>query len=400
MRPGSTPSRTWGFGVDLYNGAQGNVVGGGPGARNFITGNHNGGVVLTGFAGGGEVTGNIMQGNTIGLNIGGNSFPIAADGISGELRSQNNLIGGSAIGAGNLIAGNSGVGVRISVSGSTGNTIQRNSIFHSGGQGIFIDAAAPPQSAPTLASAQAGLATAVNGSLTSAASASYRLEFFATPTADTSTSAVGRYFLGEAMATTNGTGLATFTVPLAPLVPGGYLLTCTATNAAGGTSIFSNAVTVAPPVSTAGDGIPDAWKTQYGFSVTDPTVAGRDTDGTGMTNLQKYEAGLNPLDSRSFLRISGAVRSGLDLQITFPSVNGIVYRVERSADLRRRADGRWWRIRLSAREACCRIARSAGVAFAAGFLSRLGAALIASRQKKAAARTGVRPPRFDLDSLA
>lgn len=48
------------------------------------------------------------------------------------------------------------------------------------------------------------------------------------------------------------------------------------------------------PVSTLGDGIPDDWKIAHGFSVTDPTVAGADTDGDGLTNLQEFQLGTDP----------------------------------------------------------------------------------------------------------
>lgn len=139
--------------------------------------------------------------------------------------------------------------------------------------------------------------------------------------------------MGETTVPTNGSGAAGFSVALAAAVPGSYLITATATNAAGSTSAFSNAVTVIGALSTAKDGIPDAWKARYGFSLTDPTLAGTDSDGTGMTNLQKYKAGLNPNNPLSFLRITAVDRIGADLGLTFPSVTGIIYRVESRLNL-------------------------------------------------------------------
>ena len=48
-----------------------------------------------------------------------------------------------------------------------------------------------------------------------------------------------------------------------------------------------------------GDGIDDAWQVQY-FGLNNPQAAPTvDADGTGQTNLFKYIAGLNPLDSNS-----------------------------------------------------------------------------------------------------
>ncbi|MCG3146937.1 MAG: hypothetical protein PCFJNLEI_00372 [Verrucomicrobiae bacterium] len=46
--------------------------------------------------------------------------------------------------------------------------------------------------------------------------------------------------------------------------------------------------------STVGDGISDGWKVAHGFDPLDPTVAGRDDDGDGATNLQESLAGTNP----------------------------------------------------------------------------------------------------------
>jgi hypothetical protein len=48
------------------------------------------------------------------------------------------------------------------------------------------------------------------------------------------------------------------------------------------------------PVSTVGDGIPDDWKIAHGFDPNDPTVAGQDTDGDGLTNLQEFQLGTDP----------------------------------------------------------------------------------------------------------
>jgi YD repeat-containing protein len=44
-----------------------------------------------------------------------------------------------------------------------------------------------------------------------------------------------------------------------------------------------------------GDGIPNWWKTQYGLSLTDPTLANNHPAGDRLTYLQKYLYGLNPL---------------------------------------------------------------------------------------------------------
>jgi hypothetical protein len=43
-----------------------------------------------------------------------------------------------------------------------------------------------------------------------------------------------------------------------------------------------------PPVSTAGDGVPDAWKIARGLDPKDPGVAQSDLNHDGYTNLERY----------------------------------------------------------------------------------------------------------------
>ncbi|MGD0061450.1 MAG: hypothetical protein ABSD58_18735, partial [Verrucomicrobiia bacterium] len=60
--------------------------------------------------------------------------------------------------------------------------------------------------------------------------------------------------------------------------------------------VYQNpSVLIANNYSTVGDGIPDWWKVTYGFSLTDPTVAGADPNGDGLCNLVEYELGTDPL---------------------------------------------------------------------------------------------------------
>lgn len=95
-------------------------------ARNLISG-HFGGLTTGGavwIIGGANATGTIIQGNFIGTDISGNSALINSG--AGILTAGNNTrIGGTAGGAGNLISGNSGSGIRIS---SSNNTVQGNFI--------------------------------------------------------------------------------------------------------------------------------------------------------------------------------------------------------------------------------------------------------------------------------
>ncbi|MBX9581092.1 MAG: hypothetical protein K2X87_12355, partial [Gemmataceae bacterium] len=99
-----------------------NTIGGtAPGAGNLIGGTAAG-------IGMSDAAGFVVQGNTIGLNAAGTAG-LAGAGAGVELifDSTGNLIGGTAPGAGNVISGNGGDGVRLTL-GSAGNTVQGNLI--------------------------------------------------------------------------------------------------------------------------------------------------------------------------------------------------------------------------------------------------------------------------------
>ena len=80
------------------------------------------------FMTGAATTGNLVQGNYIGTNEAGTGA--VANTLDGVLinGSPSNTIGGTAAGAGNVISGNSRFGVEIVNSGSTGNLVQGNLI--------------------------------------------------------------------------------------------------------------------------------------------------------------------------------------------------------------------------------------------------------------------------------
>ncbi len=80
------------------------------------------------------------------------------------------------------------------------------------------------------------------------------------------------------------------------------------------------------------NGLPDYWEELYfgGPTKADPAA---DDDGDGMTNVQEFLAGTNPLDANSVLRIDSILRTPGGLEIQFPSVSGKTYRIEYSSDL-------------------------------------------------------------------
>ena len=115
---------------NVFNGleisaAPGNIIGGtNPGAGNVISGNGESGIyLLTSGA-----TGNLIQGNTIGLNVNGTAaVSNSADGVTLN-GVAGNTVGGTGAGARNIISGNGGAGVDILTAGAANNTIQGNYI--------------------------------------------------------------------------------------------------------------------------------------------------------------------------------------------------------------------------------------------------------------------------------
>jgi hypothetical protein len=94
-------------GVTAESGAGGNTVGGtATGARNVISGNVNSGIDL-------QAVGNLVVGNYIGTNAAGTAAVANPTGVLVEASAADTTVGGTASGAGNLISGNTTVGVLV-----------------------------------------------------------------------------------------------------------------------------------------------------------------------------------------------------------------------------------------------------------------------------------------------
>jgi parallel beta-helix repeat protein len=117
---GTAARLNFGFGI-YVDGSTNNQIGGNtPAQRNVISGNASEGIYVDGS------TGNTISGNYIGTNAAGDAA--VANGSHGVLLtagSGSNTIG--AVGAGNLISGNSGSGIRIDTA-SNGNSVVGNTI--------------------------------------------------------------------------------------------------------------------------------------------------------------------------------------------------------------------------------------------------------------------------------
>ncbi|MGQ9572860.1 MAG: hypothetical protein ACUVX1_02830 [Chloroflexota bacterium] len=108
-------------GVHIYAEARGNIIGGtGPGDRNTISGNRGVGITIRGSA-------NIVQGNYIGTDASGTAaIGNGMEGIWIAPGAQDNVIGGSSAEERNVISGNDLFGLSISGSGATGNVVKGN----------------------------------------------------------------------------------------------------------------------------------------------------------------------------------------------------------------------------------------------------------------------------------
>ncbi|HWX22285.1 MAG TPA: M12 family metallopeptidase [Candidatus Binatia bacterium] len=318
-------------GVDIFNSAQGNVIGGGIGARNIVSGNSGNGISLSGNA-----AAHIIQGNTIGLNA--SSTAALGNGSAGITLfggAVSNQIGGTGLGAANFIANSVSDGVRMFAATTTNNTVRGNAIFANGGAGIALNTSANNfLLPPSLTSAFLVTNTAVSGRLTNSPSTTFHLDFYANP--PPLSAAQARTWLGARDVATSAGGTATFSASLGAVVPAGQIITATATDPAGNTSPLSAGVAVAA-TDSVGDGIPNAWRAIYfggsGNTTNSQSCASCDPDHDGMSNLQEFLSGTNPTNAASALRITAINRAGADMTVSFNSVTGIVYRIETRTDL-------------------------------------------------------------------
>ena len=236
-----------------------NLVGGTSAAeRNVISANGSDAVRIQGAG----TTGNRMRGNYIGTDATGtNPMGNVGGGVLVLGSASGNTVGGTAAGAGNVIAFNSSAfgGVLVD-SDSTRNAILANSIFSNAGLGIDLSPFGPTpndpgdgdtganelQNFPVITKATTdGSATTVEGTLNSKPSTTYRVEIFSSPACDPSGFGEGRTFRTAVNVTTDASGNATFAAN-AGAVPEGHVITATATDPAGNTSEFSACAEVRP----------------------------------------------------------------------------------------------------------------------------------------------------------
>jgi CSLREA domain-containing protein len=237
-------------GVRMARDASGNTVGGTTAAAsNVISGNGLNGVHI--FPVGAQIpTSNLIQGNYIGTDATGSTL-LGNDGDGVLLEgSPSNTVGGTAAGAGNVIAGNTN-GVTITGGGATGNAVLSNAIFSNtalgidlGGDGVTGNDAGDGdgggnglQNFPVF-DAHLG-STIIAGTLSSTASTTFTLQFFSNGACDGSGNGEGETLLSTIPVATDGSGNATYADTLGTSLAKGTAITGTATDASGNTSEFS-----------------------------------------------------------------------------------------------------------------------------------------------------------------
>ncbi|MEQ1661568.1 MAG: cadherin-like domain-containing protein [Thiobacillus sp.] len=225
-----------GHGVYIFGGADNTLVGGtGATEGNWIASPALGGVFVMG-----DSSGTVIQGNRIGTNLAGTAnWGTGQISILLENGANHTLVGGTAAGAGNIVAyaGQAGifqVGIGVINNTSTDNSFLGNTIFNSFGLGIDLgnngitandlpanlDADTGPnasQNFPVLYNAAvSGTTITITGEINSTANTTFRIEFFNNPSGseDASGYGEGRVYLGSATVTTNASGVGAINVTL------------------------------------------------------------------------------------------------------------------------------------------------------------------------------------------
>jgi CSLREA domain-containing protein len=244
-------------GIAVVAGSTNNEIGGTlEGAGNVISGNA--GIAVQISTGTSSTS---VQGNRIGTSSNG-AGPIP-NGFGVNIQdASNNVIGGTTAGAGNTIAfsqSSPGVNIINVVGSSTNNQVRGNSIFSNAGLGIDLgppsgvndndvsDVDSGPnnkQNFPVLDDVSTGNSTTVEGTLNSTPGETFDLDFYSSPSCDSSDHGEGKTFLGSTSVTTDGPddanpGDASFSETFDDTLGPYDQVTATATDANGNTSEFS-----------------------------------------------------------------------------------------------------------------------------------------------------------------
>jgi hypothetical protein len=289
-----------GNGITLWN-APSNTVGGLTlAAANVIVDNAGHGIALTGSA----AQFNVVQGNFIGTDRSGALDLHNSKAGVRSLTVLNNLVGGLAPGSGNTIAFNRNGGVVVNGGQCA---ILGNSLYSNRGAEIsLVNGGNSHEPSPVLTGVTNNLfATQFQGTLNNTPETTFRVEFFASPTA----AGDAQTFLGAASVTTDDTGAGLVNTILTTGNITNQFVTATATDPDGNTSQLSGAEAVtfaaAPLIASA----PSSQTVTQGMNVTlsvvlagtppysyqwqlsERNILGATNSTLALTNIQLNQAG-------------------------------------------------------------------------------------------------------------
>ncbi len=245
----ATPLGNASDGIQVNDSPSTQIGGVSTGQGNVIGCNQGNGISATGAS-----PGMVVEGNAIGTDLTATrELGNAKNGIS--LGSSSDSIGADVPGAGNYIYynGNGSVGSGVLLVGDVvHNTILSNSIYANAYLGINLGAGptdnhAPGTSGPndyqnypvlTLSQSD-GSSTTIQGTLTSIPSTSFLVQFFSSPTEDSTGYGEGKNLLGSATVLTDKNANATFNTGISAGALAGQYVSATATSPSGDTSEFS-----------------------------------------------------------------------------------------------------------------------------------------------------------------
>jgi hypothetical protein len=100
-------------------------------------------------------------------------------------------------------------------------------------------------------------------------------------------------------------------------------------NAPGELSAFAT-LTIVP--DSDHDGLPDTYETERGFNPNDPSDGSVDSDGDAVSNVMEYQAGTDPQQAGSYLKVD-RVLAGTGALVEFTTAPGKTYTVQFNDDL-------------------------------------------------------------------